>query len=227
MDDKPTKARLHEIASERTDDVMAQAAGEESFALKIALDALQAYQSNWDTGLPAAYAEGERVMMECACEAVRDALNEALATRASEGAPVNLFDDCVASVCAARNGEPAPDETCGHCSGSGWMVRDSDIGTDQECFVCEGTGKFEVAPVAAANALTEIDLNELYFRAQRQSRQHWVENARVALASQAAPSQPAAPAGHEVIVSLLGCELNRDYEPLQRGRIIQRGLEIA
>ncbi|GAB7525366.1 DNA-methyltransferase [Paraburkholderia sp. 2C] len=27
--------------------------------------------------------------------------------------------------------------------------------------------------------------------------------------------------------SFIGCELNRDYEPLQRGRIIQRGLEIA
>ncbi|MBJ9895257.1 OTU domain-containing protein [Burkholderia cenocepacia] len=44
---------------------------------EVALDALHEYQSNWDSGLPAEYAQGERIAMECAVEAVRDALNEA------------------------------------------------------------------------------------------------------------------------------------------------------
>lgn len=44
---------------------------------EFALDALHEYQSNWDTGLPAEYAQSERIAMECAVEAVRDALYEA------------------------------------------------------------------------------------------------------------------------------------------------------
>lgn len=46
-------------------------------AFDIALDALAEYQHNWDTGLPAEYAQTERIAMECAVEAVREALNEA------------------------------------------------------------------------------------------------------------------------------------------------------
>ncbi|MDF3115833.1 hypothetical protein KPA94_20625 [Burkholderia semiarida] len=46
-------------------------------AFDIALTALREYQRNWDTGLPAEYAQGERIAMECACEAVREALEEA------------------------------------------------------------------------------------------------------------------------------------------------------
>ena len=44
---------------------------------ELALAALDAYQANWDTGLPAEYAQSERTAMECAVEAIRDALNEA------------------------------------------------------------------------------------------------------------------------------------------------------
>jgi hypothetical protein len=43
----------------------------------LALGALAEYQANWDTGLHQPYAESERIAMECAVEAVRDALNEA------------------------------------------------------------------------------------------------------------------------------------------------------
>jgi SpoVK/Ycf46/Vps4 family AAA+-type ATPase len=46
-------------------------------AFDIALDALAEYQRNWDTGLPAEYAQTERIAMECAVEAVREALHEA------------------------------------------------------------------------------------------------------------------------------------------------------
>ncbi|MBN3777420.1 hypothetical protein G3O06_07630 [Burkholderia sp. Ac-20345] len=56
----------------------------EQAAFEIALDALAEYQRNWDTGLPAEYAQGERIAMECACEAVRAALEEARAASANE-----------------------------------------------------------------------------------------------------------------------------------------------
>lgn len=44
---------------------------------EVALNALAEYQHNWDTGLPAEYANPERIAMECAVEAVREALNDA------------------------------------------------------------------------------------------------------------------------------------------------------
>lgn len=61
-------------------------ARDERAAFDVALDALAEYQRNWDTGLPAEYASTERIAMECAVEAVREALNEARAAlaRASE-----------------------------------------------------------------------------------------------------------------------------------------------
>lgn len=40
----------------------------------VALNALDEYQHNWDTGLPSEYAQSERTQMECACDAVREAL---------------------------------------------------------------------------------------------------------------------------------------------------------
>lgn len=62
---------LREVADEITPET------ERIDPFEVALDALHEYQSNWDTGLPAEYAQGERIAMECAVEAVRDALNEA------------------------------------------------------------------------------------------------------------------------------------------------------
>ncbi|WP_233623967.1 hypothetical protein [Burkholderia vietnamiensis] len=53
---------------------------DERAAFDIALDALWKYQQDWDTGLPAEYAQGERIAMEGACEAVREALEEARAS---------------------------------------------------------------------------------------------------------------------------------------------------
>lgn len=56
------------------------AQADERGAFDIALDALQHYQDHYDTGLPAEYAQSERIQMECACEAVREALQEGRAT---------------------------------------------------------------------------------------------------------------------------------------------------
>lgn len=71
-DDREDLARmLREVADEITPET------ERVDPFEVALDALHEYQSNWDTGLPAEYAQGERIAMECAVEAVRDALNEA------------------------------------------------------------------------------------------------------------------------------------------------------
>lgn len=53
-------------------------------AFDVALDALAKYQRNWDTGLPAEYAQTERIAMECAVEAVREALYEARDTQPVE-----------------------------------------------------------------------------------------------------------------------------------------------
>jgi hypothetical protein len=53
-------------------------------AFDVALDALSEYQRNWDTGLPAEYASAERIAMECAVEAVREALNESRAELTAE-----------------------------------------------------------------------------------------------------------------------------------------------
>jgi hypothetical protein len=55
--------------------------------IDIALDALSEYQRDWDTGLPAEYAQTERIAMECAVEAVREVLNEA---RAASPQPATL-----------------------------------------------------------------------------------------------------------------------------------------
>lgn len=52
-------------------------AKDERDAFDVGLDALADYQRNWDTGLVQPYAESERIAMECAVEAVRDALNDA------------------------------------------------------------------------------------------------------------------------------------------------------
>ncbi|WP_208449120.1 hypothetical protein [Burkholderia anthina] len=57
---------------------------DERAAFDVALDALWRHQQNWDTGLPAEHAQGERIAMECACEAVREALEEARAASTTE-----------------------------------------------------------------------------------------------------------------------------------------------
>ncbi|KVU10333.1 hypothetical protein [Burkholderia ubonensis] len=57
----------------------AAAPADERAAFDVALAALAEYQRNWDTGLPAEYAQGERVQMECAVEAIREALEDARA----------------------------------------------------------------------------------------------------------------------------------------------------
>ncbi|WP_043307289.1 hypothetical protein [Burkholderia glumae] len=46
-------------------------------AFDVAIDALRSYRQNWDHGLPAEYAQGERIAMECAVEAAIEALEEA------------------------------------------------------------------------------------------------------------------------------------------------------
>ncbi|KVT91889.1 hypothetical protein WK59_03905 [Burkholderia ubonensis] len=60
---------------------------DERAAFDVALAALNDYQRKWDTGTPMPYAQSERIAMECACEAVRDALEEAraAASPAAEG----------------------------------------------------------------------------------------------------------------------------------------------
>ncbi|MBU6488274.1 MAG: hypothetical protein KGQ57_10645, partial [Burkholderiales bacterium] len=67
------------------------AQADERGAFDIALNALQRYQDEWDTGLPSEYAQSERIQMECACEAVREALQEARAAapraEAAHGVP--------------------------------------------------------------------------------------------------------------------------------------------
>ncbi|WP_175787381.1 hypothetical protein [Burkholderia anthina] len=62
-------------------------------AFDVALDALRQYQQNWDTGLPAEYAQGERIAMECACEAVREALQEARAILVEQPEPHPVAPD--------------------------------------------------------------------------------------------------------------------------------------
>ncbi|WP_157659925.1 hypothetical protein [Burkholderia ubonensis] len=57
----------------------AAAPADERAAFDVALAALNDYQGKWDTGTPMPYAQSERIAMECACEAVRDALEEARA----------------------------------------------------------------------------------------------------------------------------------------------------
>ncbi|OJA71088.1 hypothetical protein BGV72_31545 [Burkholderia ubonensis] len=57
----------------------AAAPADERAAFDVALAALNDYQRKWDTGTPTPYAQSERIAMECACEAVRDALEEARA----------------------------------------------------------------------------------------------------------------------------------------------------
>jgi hypothetical protein len=64
-------------------------AQDEHGAFDIALDALAEYQQNWDTGLPAEYASAERIQMECAVEAVREALTEARAALQSPAHPTD------------------------------------------------------------------------------------------------------------------------------------------
>ena len=82
------------------------AQADERGAFDIALNALQRYQDEWDTGLPSEYAQSERIQMECACEAVREALQEA---RAAAPAPVS---------------EPSPDrEQVGEAAGLSYQSR--------------------------------------------------------------------------------------------------------
>ncbi|AOJ62443.1 hypothetical protein WJ32_08220 [Burkholderia ubonensis] len=77
-----SNAKLAEMAQRRADRAAVLSAGEpadERAAFDVALAALNDYQGKWDTGMPMPYAQSERIAMECACEAVRDALEEARA----------------------------------------------------------------------------------------------------------------------------------------------------
>lgn len=83
----PRDARLGRVSAVSLDD--GRAAG-----IDIALDALAEYQRNWDTGLPAEYAQSERIAMECAVEAVREVLNDVRAASLQPVAqPVELDDE--------------------------------------------------------------------------------------------------------------------------------------
>jgi hypothetical protein len=62
-------------------------------AFDVALSALSEYQNNWDTGLVQPYAESERIAMECAVEAVRDALNEARTAALESTSPIPGFSE--------------------------------------------------------------------------------------------------------------------------------------
>lgn len=75
-------------------DELPAAQADERGEFDIALNALQRYQDGWDTGLPSEYAQSERIQMECACEAVREALQEARAAIAQPQAaePNGLSD---------------------------------------------------------------------------------------------------------------------------------------
>jgi hypothetical protein len=75
-------------------------------AFNVALRALDDYQANWDTGLPSEYAQSERIAMECAVEAVRDALNDAAAGASQERADADtadykrMFEEAVSALAA-------------------------------------------------------------------------------------------------------------------------------
>lgn len=75
-------------------------------AFDVALDTLWRYEQNWDTGLPAEYASAERIAMESACEAVREALEEARAASANETGGGRGCDPLRPRVC--RHGRRAP-----------------------------------------------------------------------------------------------------------------------
>lgn len=85
-------------------DAASVGAHDELAAWDVALDALDDYQRNWDTGLPAEYASGERIAMECAVEAVREALNEA---RAAYSATAPLTSDSEANQTLPQHAMPA------------------------------------------------------------------------------------------------------------------------
>ncbi|AOJ09641.1 hypothetical protein WS71_20225 [Burkholderia mayonis] len=73
--------------------VVATAPADERAALDVALAELNDYQRKWDTGTPMPYAQSERIAMECACEAVRDALEEARAAASPTAEAVRLTDE--------------------------------------------------------------------------------------------------------------------------------------
>ncbi|WP_060148938.1 hypothetical protein [Burkholderia ubonensis] len=94
----------------------AAAPADERAAFDVALAALNDYQGKWDTGTPMPYAQSERIAMECACEAVRDALEEAraAASPAAEAVECRTCNDRgmiggPSYYAPDEGGEPCPD----------------------------------------------------------------------------------------------------------------------
>ncbi|MGN6656020.1 MAG: hypothetical protein ACTHJ9_11860, partial [Rhodanobacter sp.] len=112
-------------------------------AFDVALTALDRYQHNWDTGLPGEYAQPERIHMECAVEAVREALTEArdaAPAQAEQQGMCEHYDfrsSCQECRKAEQQGESYKCSRCGSsttlgCTGMGCGYLESGVGEPEQ-----------------------------------------------------------------------------------------------